>query len=547
MMKTELPDDIDLLKAMLAQHQTMLKQQQAQMKQQQTQLRTYAGQVAGYEREIECLKAQLDKLKRMLFGQSSEKLRIKLQKKIREAEKRLGEIEGRLNTAKVCLEAAAAVTAESDADVVPQELTEKPASPHRPSSRKPLPAELPRETVRIEPVETVCPLCGGELAALGETVTEQLDIINNAFKVIETVRPKRACRKCDAIVQAPLPAKLIERSYAGPGLLARIVVGKYVEHIPLYRQCDIYAWHGLELSRNSMDRWVLELADKLSPLAEALNRYVLEAGKVHADDTPVKVLAPGAGKTRTSQLWVYVRDDRNSGSSMPPAVWFAYSADRKGVHPQRHLSEYRGVLQADAYGGYDALYESGGVTEAACLAHARRKINDEHVRRPTDLTQEALKRIAALYAIEADIRGSPEETRLAVRKEKSCSLMRSLYDWIQVQLKTLSVHAEMAKAFGYMLKQWDALNVFCSDGRVEIDNNICENALRCVALGRRNYLFFGSDRGGKAAAIIYSLLGTCKLNGVESEAWLRDVLGKISDWPSNRVHELLPWNLSTVK
>ncbi|MEN3262704.1 IS66 family transposase [Sodalis endosymbiont of Spalangia cameroni] len=546
-MKTELPDDINLLKAMLAQHQTMLKQQQAQMKQQQTQLRTYAGQVAGYEREIERLKAQLDKLKRMLFGRSSEKLRIKLEKKIREAEKRLGEIEGRLNTAKGCLEAAAAVTAESDADGVPEEPTEKPASRHRPSSRKPLPAELPRETVRIEPVETVCPLCGGELAALGETVTEQLDIINNAFKVIETVRPKRACRKCDAIVQAPLPAKLIERSYAGPALLARIVVGKYVEHIPLYRQCDIYSRHGLELSRNSMDRWVLELADKLSPLAEALNRYVLEAGKVHADDTPVKVLAPGAGKTRTGRLWVYVRDDRNSGSSMPPAVWFAYSADRKGVHPQRHLSEYLGVLQADAYGGYDALYESGGVTEAACLAHARRKINDEHVRRPTELTQEALKRIAALYAIEADIRGSPEETRLAVRKEKSCSLMQSLYDWIQVQLKTLSVHAEMAKAFGYMLKQWDALNVFCSDGRVEIDNNICENALRCVALGRRNYLFFGSDRGGEAAAIIYSLLGTCKLNGVEPEAWLRDVLGKISDWPSNWVHELLPWNLSTVK
>lgn len=211
------------------------------------------------------------------------------------------------------------------------------------------------------------------------------------------------------------------------------------------------------------------------------------------------------------------------------------------------MSEYRGVLQADAYGGYDALYETGRITEAACLAHARRKIHDEHARRPTELTQEALKRIAALYAIEADIRGSPEETRLAVRKEKSMPLMQSLYAWIQVQLKTLSVHAEMAKAFGYMLKQWAALNVFCSDGRVEIDNNICENALRCVALGRRNYLFFGSDRGGEAAAIIYSLLDTCKLNGVEPEGWLRDVLGKISDWPSNRVHELLPWNLITVK
>lgn len=546
-MKTELPDDIDLLKGMLAQQQAMLKQQQAQMKQQQTQLRTYAGQVAGYEREIERLKAQIDKLKRMLFGQSSEKLRNKLEKKIREAEKRLDEMEDRLHIAKGCLEAAAAVTAESEVDEVAEEPAEKPTSSRRPSSRQPLPAELPRETVVIDPVETVCPVCGGELATLGETVTEQLDIINNAFKVIETVRPKLACRKCDTIVQAPLPAKPIDRSYAGPSLLARILVSKYVEHIPLYRQSEIYARHGLELSRNSMDRWVLELAEKLSPLSEALNRYVLEAGKVHADDTPVPVQAPGSGKTRTGRLWVYVRDDRNTGSSLPPAVWFAYSADRKGEHPQRHLAEYRGVLQADAYGGYDAVYETGRVTEAACLAHARRKIHDEHARRPTELTQEALKRIAALYVIEADIRGSPEERRLAVRKEKSMPLMQSLYEWIQAQLKTLSVHAEMAKAFGYMLKQWDALNVFCSDGRVEIDNNICENALRCVALGRRNYLFFGSDRGGEAAAIIYSLLGTCKLNGVEPEAWLCDVLGKISDWPSNQVHELLPWNLSTVK
>ncbi|HHQ6628217.1 TPA: IS66 family transposase [Serratia fonticola] len=539
-MKRELPDDINQLKALALQQQVLLKQLQAQV-------RRYEGQVVGYEREIERLKAQIDKLKRMLFGQSSEKLRNKLEKKIREAEKRLGEMEGRLNTAKGCLEAAAAVTAESEVDDVGEEPTEKPTSPRRPSSRKPLPAELPRETVVIEPVETVCPVCGGELAALGETVTEQLDIINNTFNVIETVRPKLACRKCDTIVQAPLPAKPIDRSYAGPGLLARILVSKYVEHIPLYRQSEICARHGLALNRNSMGRCVLELADKPNPLAEALNRYVLEAGKVHTDDTPVPVQAPGSGKTRTGRLWVYVRDDRNTGSSLPPAVWFAYSPDRKGTHPQRHLSEYRGVLQADAYGGYDAVYESGQVTEAACLAHARRKIHDEHARRPTELTQEALKRIAALYAIEADIRGSPEERRLAVRKEKSMPLMQSLYAWIEAQLKTLSVHAEMAKAFGYMLKQWDALNVFCRDGRVEIDNNICENALRCVALGRRNYLFLGSDRSGEAAAIIYSLLGTCKLNGVEPEAWLRDVINRINDWPSNRVHELLPWNLATVK
>lgn len=539
-MKTELPDDIDALKTLVHQQQVLLKQLQAQM-------RRYEGQVAGYEREIERLKSQLDKLKRMLFGQSSEKLRNKLEKKIREAEKRLDEMEDRLHTAKGCLEAVTAVTAESaDAGVVPEGAAEKPATP-RPSSRKPLPATLPRETVRIEPAESMCPVCAGELAMLGETVSEQLDIINNAFNVIETVRPKLACRKCDVIVQAPLPAKPLDRSYASPGLLARILVSKYVEHTPLYRQSEIYARHGLALSRNTMVRWVQALAEKLSPLADALNRYILSAGKVHADDTTVPVQAPGTGKTRTARLWVYVRDDHNAGSSMPPAVWFAYSPDRKGAHPQGHLAEYRGVLQADAYGGYDALYETGRVTEAACLAHARRKIHDEHARRPTALTTEALRRIAELYAIEGDIRGSPAESRLAVRKEKSRPLMQSLYDWLQAQMKTLSAHAEMAKAFGYMLKQWGALNVFCGDGWVEIDNNIAENALRCVALGRKNWLFAGSNKGGEAAAIIYSLLGTCKLNGVEPEGWLRAVLGEISDWPSNRVHELLPWNLTTVK
>ncbi|EIG0952229.1 TPA: IS66 family transposase, partial [Salmonella enterica] len=263
--------------------------------------------------------------------------------------------------------------------------------------------------------------------------------------------------------------------------------------------------------------------------------------------TPVKVLAPGSGKTKTGRLWVYVRDDRNAGSSLPSAVWFAYSPDRKEEHPQRHLAEYRGVLQADAYSAYDALYETGRVKEAACLAHARRKIHDEHVRRPTEVTHEALRRIAELYAIEAEIRGSPADERLVVRKARSVPLMQSLYDWIQLQRKTLSKHAEMAKALDYMLNQWDALNEYCRDGWVEIDNNICENALRCVALGRRNYMFFGSDNGGESAAIIYSLLSTCKLNGVEPESWLREVIGKINDWPSNRVHELLPWNFSPVK
>lgn len=405
-MDNSLPDDIEQLKALL--------------RKQQSRLRQYAGQVAGYELEINRLKAQLDKLRRMLFGQSSEKSRHKLENKILQAEKRLSELESRLEMAKNCL---------NDNELVPEvpagTVTAPQTTPEktiRNASRKPLPAELPRETQTLLPADSVCPSCGGELKVMGETVSEQLEIINTAFKVIETVRPKLACSRCDVIVQAALPAKPVEGSRVGSSLLARILVGKYVEHTPLYRQSEIYARHGLVLSRNTMVRWIAIMGNRLRPLYEALNQYVLQAGKVHTDDTPVRVLEPGSGKTRTGRLWVYVRDDRNAGETEPPAVWFSYSADRKGEHPQRHLGRYNGVLQADAYGGYDALYESGRIREAACMAHARRKIHDEHVRRPTAMTNEALKRIAALYVIEAEIRGLPSDERLIARKERTVPL-----------------------------------------------------------------------------------------------------------------------------
>lgn len=300
-------------------------------------------------------------------------------------------------------------------------------------------------------------------------------------------------------MQAPLPPKPIERSYASPGLLARIIMAKFAEHLPLYRQAEIYARQGVELSRNTMGRWVDTMGELLRPLYDGLNHYVLMPGKVHADDTPVNVLEPGSGKTRTGRLWVYVRDDRNGGSVMPAAVWFSYSPDRKGIHPQRHLAKYSGVLQADAYAGYNALYEDGRVTEAACMAHARRKIHDVHVRHPTAITTEALNRIGELYAIESEIRGSPAEERLAVRKSRTVPLMQSLYDWIQLQV---------------------------------------------AALGRRNYMFFGSDSGGDSAAVMYSLIGSCKLNGIEPEAWLRHVIAVINTWPANRVKELLPWRIT---
>ena len=297
------------------------------------------------------------------------------------------------------------------------------------------------------------------------------------------------------------------------------------------------------ISALTLGRWTGAVAELLEPLYDVLRQYVLMPGKVHADDIPVPVQEPDCGKTRTARLWVYVRDDRNAGSEMPPAVWFAYSPDRKGIHPQNHLAGYSGVLQADAYGGYRALYESGRITEAACMAHARRKIHDVHARAPTDITREALQRIGELYAIEAEVRGCSAEQRLAARKARAAPLMQSLYDWIQQQMKTLSRHSDTAKAFAYLLKQWDALNVYCSNGWVEIDNNIAENALRGVAVGRKNWMFAGSDSGGEHAAVLYSLIGTCRLNNVEPEKWLRYVIEHIQDWSANRVRDLLPWKV----
>lgn len=518
-MVTSYPDENARLRAQLLEQQNTLRHMAEYN-------RLLSKRVAAYASEINRLKALVAKLQRMQFGKSSEKLREKTQRQVREAEERINALQEEL----------AETLGEQHDPALPQPLRQS-------SARKPLPATVPRETRVIPPQESACPACGGGLSPLGCDISEQLELISSAFKVIETQRPKLSCCRCDTIVQSPMPSKPIERSYAGPGLLARIVTAKFAEHTPHYRQSEIYRRQGVELSRATLGRWSGAVSELLEPLYDLLREYVLMPGKVHTDDIPVPVQAPGSGKTRTGRLWVYVRDDRNAGSVMPAAAWFAYSPDRKGLHPQQHLTGYSGVLQADAYGGYNALYENGRITEAACMAHARRKIHDVHVRTPTDITTEALRRIGELYAIEAEIRGSPAEKRLLVRKVKTVPRMQSLYEWIQTQMKTLSRHAELAKAFAYLLKQWNALNLYCENGWAEIDNNIAENALRGVALGRKNWLFAGSDAGGECAALLYSLIGTCKLNGVEPEAWLRYVIGHIQDWPANRVRDLLPWKV----
>jgi transposase len=352
-----------------------------------------------------------------------------------------------------------------------------------------------------------------------------------------------ACASCDTIVQAPAPPRPIERGMAGPGLLAHVLVSKYADHLPLYRQAEIYARDGVELDRTLLAQWVGNLSALLTPLTDALRDHVLAADVVHADDTPIPVLAPGRGKTKTGRLWTYVRDERPAAGKAAPAVWFAYTPDRKGEHPQRHLHDFSGILQADGYAGFSQIYESGRVLEAACWAHVRRKFVDLHELHKSPVAAEALERIGALYAIEKEIRGQPPDQRRAVRVERSRPLLDAMKAWLQQTLQTLSQKSEAAKAIRYALNRWDALGRYCDDGRIEIDNNAAERALRCVALGRKNFLFAGSDAGGERAAAIYSLLGAAKLNQCDPEAYLRYVLTRIAEHPITRIAELLPWNL----
>jgi len=375
-------------------------------------------------------------------------------------------------------------------------------------------------------------------------VSEMLEYVPASFKVVRHVRPKLSCTKCDVIVEAPAPSRPIERGLAGPGLLAHVLVSKYADHLPLYRQSEIYAREGVDLDRSTLADWVGAASHLLAPLVDAVRKHVLTASKLHADDTPIPVLAPGMGKTKTARLWTYVRDDRPAGEQIPPAVWFAYSEDRKGEHPKHHLSKFSGILQADGYAGFHHLYEGGRIVEAACWAHVRRKFYDIHVANGSGIAAEAIKRIGALYDIEREIRGKPIDIRLEVRHTRARPLMDDLHRWFNKTLSGLSRKSDTAAAIRYALSRWRSLTRYLDDGRIEMDNSAAERALRTVALGRKNFLFAGSDAGGERAAAIYTLLGTAKLNGLDPELYLRHVLECIADHPVNRIHELLPWNIA---
>jgi len=482
----------------------------------------YTATLTSRTSEIERLVLLVEKLQRMLFGAKSEKVL----RQIDQLELQLEE-----------LQAANAIEESKDA------ATAGRVAPARPF-RRPLPEHLPREVHTHVLNHEACPDCGGKLRELGEDVAEMLEYVRASFKVLRHVRPKLSCDACDRILQAPAPSRPIDRGLAGPGLLAHVLVSKYADHMPLYRQSEIYSRESVDLDRSTLAGWVGATSELLAPLVEAVRDHVMSATKLHADDTPVPVLAPGNGKTKTGRLWTYVRDDRPSGEVTAPAEWFAYSPDRRGERPRQHLNLYRGALQADAYAGFQQLYESGTIVEVACWAHTRRKFHEIHIAHPSPITSEAIKRIAALYAIEAEIRGSTPEVRKAIRQVRVRPLLDNMNTWLEVTLAKLSRKSDTAAAIRYALSRWPALTRYAHDGQLEIDNNAAERALRVVAIGRKNYLFAGSNAGGERAAAIYSLLGSAKLNGLDPELYLHHVLQRIADHPISRINDLLPWNVA---
>lgn len=483
----------------------------------------------------EKLKIELTYLRRMRYGRSSEKMD--------NADLQLELLGAALTPMPPAVDAGVAAQGDNVANL-DDARKKRNAKSKRPTLRQ-LPDHLPREDViHTDSPDCTCGACGSGLRQIGQDVSEVLEYEPGSFKVIRHVRPKFACSACHTITQALAPSRPIDRGLAGAGLLTHVVVGKYCDHLPLYRQSQIYAREGVDIDRSTLVDWVAGCARLLQPLTDAVRRYVMSAYKIHTDDTPVPVLSPGRGKTKTARLWVYARDDRTAADTSPPAVWFQYSADRKGENPRRHLDGFTGVLQADAYAGYDRLFADGQIVEAACWAHARRKYFEIHERQgeaPGTVAHQALQRISELYAVEKEIRGKPADERCHQRQQRCAPLLGELHRWLNETLSLLSAKSPMALAIGYSLSNWRALTRYVDDGRIEIDNNTAERALRSVVLGRKNYLHFGSDAGGERAAVIYSLIGTCKLNGIDPQAYLRHVLERIADHPINRVAELLPW------
>jgi len=529
------PEEIAALRIALAAAEARADLAEAELAAAHARLSDDQARIAQYRLEIA-------KLRRQLFGTRSERT----QRLLDQLELQLEELEIKAAEDDIAAEQAAAKTS-----VVAGFERKRP-------SRQPFPAHLPRERL-VEPAPCACHACGGtRLAKLGEDVTETLEVIPRQWKVIQRVREKFTCRDCEAISQAPAPFHVTPRGWAGPNFLAMLLFEKFGQHQPLHRQAERYGREGVPLSLSTLADQVGAGASALLPIFRRIEAHVLAAERLHGDDTVVPVLAKGA--TDTGRLWVYVRDDMPFAGRAPPAAVFYYSRDRKGEHPRQHLAGWSGILQADAYGGFADLYASdrqpGPVREASCWAHGRRKVFEladveaaairqargERPKPVYPLALEAVRRIDALFDIEREINGLPAEQRLAIRQDRSAPIVADLERWMIATRDKLSRGHDLAKAMHYMLRRWPSFTRFLDDGRICLTNNAAERALRGVALGRKAWLFCGSDRGGQRAAILYSLIITAKMNGVDPQGWLADVLARIAGHRVHRLDELLPWN-----
>jgi len=537
-----LPNDIEVLKALVHEANRMADEAARRATRAEAELANAQAKASATDALIAHYKLQIAKLRREQYGPSAERSRRLLD----QMELELEDLE-----ADATEDGLAAVATASTATTVAAFERKRP-------SRKPFPEHLPRELV-VVPAPCTCPACGGSrLSKLGEDVTETLEVIPRSWKVIQTVREKFSCRDCEAITQPPAPFHVVPRGWAGPSFLAMVLFEKYGQHQPLNRQAERFGREGVPISVSTLADQVGAACFALMPIFKLIEAHVFAAQRLHGDDTTVPVMAKG--KTDTGRLWNYVRDDRPFGGADPPAVVFRYSRDRRGEHPQAHLATWSGILQADAFAGYNELYttdrKAGLILEAGCFAHARRKFfelaNVEGAARKKSrgektgqiypIALEAVQKLDALFEIERTINGRSAEDRLAVRQALSAPLMDELHAWLTAQLAKLSRHHDLAKACLYILRRWDGFTRFLTDGRVCLTNNAAERALRCVPLGRKAWLFCGSDRGGQRAAIVYSLIQTCRLNDVDPQAWLADVLARIAGCRISQLADLLPWN-----
>jgi transposase len=536
------PEDVAALKAMLLAARGKYHEAAARATRVEAELAVAKAKASDDEALIAHQRLQIEKLTRQFYGHRSERSARLLD----QMELGFEELESAATEDEIAAERAVAKT------------TNVTGFTRRRPARKPFPDHLPRERV-VEPAPTACQCCGStRLRKLGEDTTETLESIPRQWKVIQHVREKFTCRDCEKISQAPAPFHVIARGWAGPSLLAMILFEKFGQHQPLNRQAERYAKEGVALSLSTLADQVGACCAVLAPLLKRIEAHVFAAERLHGDDTTVPVLAKG--KTDTGRCWVYVRDDRPFGGPGPPAAMFYYSRDRTGEHPQAHLANYAGILQADAFSGYNKLYEAarkpGPITEAACWVHARRPffiLADiaENARRKAQgktagaispLAVEAVGRIDALFEIERSINGESAERRWAVRQELSAPLVANLEGWLREHRAKLSRGNDLARAMDYILKRWPAFTRFLDDGRICLSNNAAERALRGIALGRKSWLFAGSDCGGQRAAAMYNLIVTAKMNDVDPQAWLADVLARIAEHPVQRIDELLPWN-----